>query len=276
MRVNSVKTFLTQAKLCNTTLINYSQLTNMQKLIYLFLVLALFIIGCSKTEESNVIKVAVSPSSPPMLFEENGRIVGVDLEIFNGFCKQKNYTFDITSYDWQGMLGAVSSGQADVAFSGISITDKRKAAMDFSQPYYDNAWHLVSLSNRNLKISDLAELKNYSIGYPRGMAYNDLIKNQLEPKGYYSLSKVKLYPSYNEAITDLQNGNLDLVFVEEPVLNNYQHKLNLPLQSSYVFKGFDKLGFAFAKGSKLRDEFNQYLTELGSEKIQTLLDNGMK
>ena len=243
---------------------------------HLFFLITLLVLGCSKPEEANLINVAVSPSSPPMLFEENGKIVGVDLEIFDGFCKERNCTLKITPYDWQGMLGAVSSGQADVAFSGISITDKRKEAMDFSEPYYDNAWHLVSLNNKNIKITDLAELKNYSIGYPRGMAYNDLIKNELEPKGYYSLSKVKLYPSYNEAITDLQNGNLDLAFVEEPVLANYQHKLNLPLQSSYVFKGFDKLGFAFAKGSKLRDEFNQYLTQLGPEKIKSILDKGMQ
>ncbi len=243
---------------------------------HLLFLISLLIIGCSKTEETNVINVAVSPSSPPMLFEENGKIVGIDLEIFDGFCKERNYTLKITPYDWQGMLGAVSSGQADVAFSGISITDKRKEAMDFSEPYYDNAWHLVSLNSKNIKITDLSELKNFSIGYPRGMAYNDLIKNELEPKGYYTLSKVKLYPSYNEVITDLQNGNLDLAFVEEPVLANYQHKLNLPLQSSYIFNGFDKLGFAFAKGSRLRDEFNQYLTQLGPEKIRAILDKGMK
>ena len=146
---------------------------------HLLFLISLLIIGCSKTEETNVINVAVSPSSPPMLFEDNGKIVGIDLEIFDGFCKERNYTLKITPYDWQGMLGAVSSGQADVAFSGISITDKRKEAMDFSEPYYDNAWHLVSLNSKNIKITDLSELKNFSIGYPRGMAYNDLIKNEL-------------------------------------------------------------------------------------------------
>ncbi len=243
---------------------------------HIYFLISLLVIACSKPEATNVINVAVSPSSPPMLFEDNGKIVGVDLEIFDGYCKERNCTINMTPYDWQGMLGAVSSGQADVAFSGISITEKRKEAMDFSEPYYDNSWHLVSLNSKNIKITDLSELKNYSIGYPRGMAYNDLIKNELEPKGYYSLSNVKLYPSYNEAITDLQNGNLDLAFVEEPVLANYQHKLNLPLQSSYVFRGFDKLGFAFAKNSQLRDDFNQYLTQLGPEKTQTILDKWMK
>jgi polar amino acid transport system substrate-binding protein len=50
----------------------------------------------------------------------------------------------------------------------------------------------------------------------------------------------------------------------------------LPLQSAYVFKGYDKLGFAFAKESKLRDDFDKYLTELGPQKIQAILDKWMK
>lgn len=237
--------------------------------------LAFTIVACSKSSDKKEIKVAVSPASPPMLFDDKGQIVGVDMDIFKGYCESRSCTYKVTPYDWQGMLGAVSSGQADVAFSGISITDKRKEAMDFSQPYYDNAWHLVSMKDKNIQITDLSQLKKYSIGYPRGMAYDDLIKNELEPKGYYSLSQVKLYPSYTEVITDLQNGNLDLAFIEEPVFLNYQNKLKLPIQSSYNFTGFDKLGFAFAKGSKLRDDFDKYLNEIGADKIKAILNKWM-
>ena len=139
--------------------------------------LALTIVACSKSSDTKEIKVAVSPASPPMLFDDKGQIVGVDMDIFQGYCQSRGCTLKVTPYDWAGMLGAVSSGQADVAFSGISITDKRKEVMDFSQPYYDNAWHLVSMKNKNIQITDLNQLKKYSIGYPRGMAYDDLIKN---------------------------------------------------------------------------------------------------
>lgn len=244
--------------------------------IILLCLAAVLLSSCSKSDNERVIKAAVSPASPPMLFEQNGKIVGADLEIFEGFCKARGYTLQITPYDWQGMLGAVSSGQADVAFSGISITDKRKEAMDFSTPYYDDTWHLVSLSKRNIKIDNLDQLKKYSIGYPRGMAYDDLIRNELEPKGYYSLSKVKLYPTYAEVITDLQNGNIDLAFIEDPVYANYVYKMKLPVESSYTFNGYDAYGFAFAKGSKLRDEFDKYLVELGPEKIKAIIDKWMK
>lgn len=249
---------------------------NFYKLLGVLCCLLALLTGCSKNEASNVIKVAVSPASPPMLFEEKGKIKGVDLEIFEGYCQSRGCTLKITTYDWQGMLGAVSSGQADVAFSGISITPKRKEVMDFSRSYYDNGWHLVTMSQRNIKLDDLSKLKNYSLGYPRGMAYSELIKNDLEPKGYYTLSKAKLYPSYNEVIADLQNGNIDVAFIEEPVLANYKHKMKLPIESSYVFKGIDTLGFAFAKGSKLRDDFDKYLTELGPEKLKAIIDKWEK
>ncbi len=258
------------------------------QLLSLLCSVTFFSLGCSKEGDSspkaeatskaefNIVKVAVTPASPPMVFEDAGKITGIDMEIFEGYCKSRGCTLKITAYDWQGMLGAVSSGQAEVAFSGISITDKRKEVMDFSQPYYDNVWHLVSLHKKDIKITDLAQLKKYSIGYPRGMAYNDLIRNDLEPKGYYALSQVKLYPTYGEVVTDLQNGNLDLAFIEEPVFADYLHKKKLPITSSYAFAGFDKLGFAFAKGSPMRDDFNKYLTELGPEKIKAIVDKWMK
>lgn len=230
--------------------------------------------GCSQEPTAKTIRVAVTPASPPNLFEENGKTTGLDLELFEGYCKARGCSFKITGYDWQGMLGAVVSNQADIAFSGISITDKRKEVMEFSQPYMDNTWNLMSLQSRNLEIRDLAELKQYRIGYPRGMAYSDFIKQDLEPKGLYNLDQVKLYPSYNEVLADLRNGNIDLAFVDGTVASVYRKQF--PLRDSYVFSGFDRFGFAFPKGSALREDFDRYLTELGPEKRQAIIDKWLK
>ena len=107
-------------------------------------------LGMAMPASAKEIRVAVSPASPPNLFEENGQTKGMDLEIFEGYCQARGCSLKITSYDWQGMLGAVVSGQADVAFSGISITDKRKEVMEFSQPYLENPWNLMSLKSNNI------------------------------------------------------------------------------------------------------------------------------
>lgn len=246
----------------------------MRALTALLGALLLVLAGCSKSSD-NVIRVAVTPASPPNLYEDNGKTVGLDLELFEGYCKARGCTMQITAYDWQGMLGAVVSKQADVAFSGISITDQRKEVMDFSQPYMDNTWNLVSLKDRNIQLDDLDSLKQYSIGYPRGMAYSDFIRRDLQPKGIYHLDQVKLYPSYNEVLADLQNGNLDLAFLDGTVASVYRK--NLPIQDSYVFTGFDRFGFAFPKGSKLREDFDKYLTqELSPEARQAIIDKWMQ
>lgn len=136
--------------------------------------------------------------------------------------------------------------------------------------------YLVSMANHKITLNNLNELNQYSIGYPRGMAYSDLIKNDLEPKGYYSLSKVKLYPTYNETMADLKNGNLDLAFIEEPVYFTFKNKKKMPIESRYVFKNVDQLGIAFKKGSPVRDDFNLWLKEQGPQKISGIVDNWMK
>ena len=245
----------------------------MRKIVFAFCILSLVICGCTKKEEPRIVKVAVCPTSPPNMFEENGKYQGLDLEIFEGFCKARGYQSRITAYDWQGMLGAVISGQADVAFSGISITEQRKEKLDFSEAYMDNTWNLVSLKSRNIVIKDIGELKKYSIGYPRGMAYSAFIKDDLEPKGIYRLSAVKMYPTYNEVLADLQNGNLDLAFLDGSVAGAYKKKIDI--LDSYVFTGFDTFGFAFPKGSPLRADFDRYMKELGPEKLKALIGKWM-
>ncbi|MCL9781994.1 transporter substrate-binding domain-containing protein [Vibrio sp. S4M6] len=230
-----------------------------------------------KDTQEKVIQVAVSPSSPPMLFQKDNHIVGADLDLFKEFAKKYGYKYKLTSYDWQGMLGAVASGKADMAFSGISITPKREKVMEFSHPYFINSWYLVSTQKKDIHITNLDQLKKYSIGYPRGMAYSGLIKNKLEPKHYYSLKDVKLYPSYNETVSDLMNGNLDLAFIELPVYNDYKFKRHFPIEIAYSFNGIDKLGFAFKKGSPIRAKFNAFIeSKQGKEDVKQTLDKWLK
>jgi polar amino acid transport system substrate-binding protein len=249
-----------------------SQLFTKTLLLSTCISLTLFSVGCSKSDNktTKVLQAAISPSIPPFTFDEKGQPVGVDIEIFKGFCESRGYTYTLKAYDFQGMLGAVASGQADVAFSGISITPKRLEVMEFSNPYVQNSWDLISLAKRNIRITNEAQIKNYSIGFPTGTVFMDQIKNEWAPKGIYPVNQVKLYPSYSEAITDLNNGNLDLVFVDSSMLTTYVNKMKMPFVSSYQIAYADKLGFAFKKGSSIREDFNKYLAELGPEKIKAM------
>ena len=272
MKIALGSTFPSVALSVKINMTKISQLFTKTLLLSTCISLALLSVACSKSDNktTKVLQAAISPSIPPFTFEEKGQPVGVDVEIFKGFCESRGYTYTLKAYDFQGMLGAVASGQADVAFSGISITPKRLEVMEFSNPYVQNSWDLISLAKRNIRITNEAQIKNYSIGFPTGTVFMDQIKNEWAPKGIYPINRVKLYPSYSEAITDLNNGNLDLVFVDSSMLITYVNKMKMPFISGYQIAYADKLGFAFKKGSPIREDFDKYLAELGPEKIKAM------
>ena len=118
----------------------------LSKLLVLpFVLISLFALsGCS--DDRSVIRVATSPFYPPIVYKKGGDLAGIDIEIFKAFCAKISCSPQIKEYDFSVMLQAVASSAADIAFAGISITEDRQKTLDFSQPYFHNANHLVSIT----------------------------------------------------------------------------------------------------------------------------------
>lgn len=210
-----------------------------------------------------------------MSFKKEGTLVGIDHEIFKAFCAKKGCTAQIKEYDFPVMLLAVSNGAADIAFSGISITEERQKTLDFSQPYFYNAHHLVSIKPDAKMIGALSEIKNYRIGHPIGTVYDELIQTDLEPKGHYALSKIRHYYDYSQVLKDMQSENLDLSFMDELTMRLWQNRLGISVKSVFKFPHEDPWGFAFGRRSPLKNEFDTFLNALGPDGIQDIINNAL-
>lgn len=243
---------------------------------------ALILAGCGKSGERSseqtsslkkMLRVAVCPTSPPNCFQQEKEYVGIDVEIFRAFCENSGRTFEMTAYDWAGMLGAVTAGRADGAFSGISITDKRKEVMDFSDAYMINTLIIATLAERGIAMNTTADWKNYKLGFVRGMYFADLVKTTY--RDAYAYEDLKQYPSYNELLADLGNGKVDGAFMDSLVMADQEQKGIYNLATAFTLAEADQFGFAFPKGSALRDEFNQFLRER-SEEVQAIVARHLK
>ena len=51
-------------------------------------------------------------------------------------CEELDYDLQIVRLDWDSLIPALQSGQADCVIAGQSITEERLQAVDFSEPYY--------------------------------------------------------------------------------------------------------------------------------------------
>ena len=242
----------------------------------------LILAGCGKADKAGseqtaaaptTLHAAVCPTSPPNCFQQDKEYVGIDVDIIRAFCESRGYAFDVTAYDWAGMLGAVVAGRADVAFSGISITDKRKEVMDFSDPYMVNTLVIAAMADRGVAIATTADWKKYKLGFVRGMYFGDLVKTTY--KDAYAYEDLKQYPSYNELLADLGNGNVDGAFMDSLVMADQKEKGIYDLVVAFTLAEADNFGFAFPKGSARRDEFNQFLRERSAE-VQAIIDRHMR
>ena len=220
-----------------------------------------------------VLQAAVCPTSPPNCFQDGKEYVGIDVEIFRAFCESRGSGLELTAYDWAGMLGAVVADRADVAFSGISITDKRKEVMDFSAPYMVNTLVIAALADRGVSIASTADWKTYRLGFVRGMYFGDLVKTKYQEA--YAYADLKQYPSYNELLADLGNGNVDGAFMDSLVMADQKQKGIYDLVAAFTLEEADQFGFAFPKGSPLRDEFDRFLKERSAD-VQAIVARRVK
>ena len=107
------------------------------------LLAVLVLCGSAFAAEKTLI-AAANPTWPPMEFlDENKNIIGYDRDIIAAIAEEIGMKSEFRNIAWDGIFASLESGQANVIASCVTITDKRKKAYVFSDPYYES----ISLSS---------------------------------------------------------------------------------------------------------------------------------
>ena len=100
----------------------------------------------------------------------------------------------------------------DFDINEVSITDKRKQAVDFSSGYYDVTQAIVTTKGSKIaNAKSIADLKNAKIGAQVGTTSLDTIKNVIKPSG-----DPAVYNTNDDANKALGNGQIDGLVVDLP------------------------------------------------------------
>ena len=108
--------------------------------------------------------------------------------------------------------GAVTPGEKNFDFNlqQFSITEERKAAVDFSSPYYTAPQAIVSYKSSKIAgKTSIAELKDAKLGAAVGTTSLDAIENQIG-------AKPQVFNDNAAAVTALKNGQIDGLVVDLP------------------------------------------------------------
>lgn len=202
------------------------------------------------------LRIGTEGAYPPFnMTDASGKVVGFDLDIAYALCKKMNAECEVVTTDWDGIIPALNANKFDFIVASMSITEERKKAVDFTDPYYTNKLQFVGPKGTTFQ-TDIKGLKGKALGAQRATLAGTWIEENLGDS-----VDLKLYDTQENAYLDLTAGRIDLVladrFVNWEWLKSKAGK-DFEFKGSPVFRN-DKIGIAVRKSDPLRERLNEAL-----------------
>jgi len=240
-------------------------------LITVVLVIALFG-GCNKKPGYSV---ATNAQFKPFEYTDgSGNIIGLDVDLVNDVAKHAGFTATMKDMEFDAVVPSVQTGASDMGAAGLTITDSRKQNVDFSDPYYISHQEVIVKAGdamASLTTADQvnAALAGKTIGVCTGFTGVDYVQGSTD-EGYVGIANatVKQYDNIGLAITDLKNGQVDAVVMDDiPAKQAASADVN---KSAVVVVDVpltdEEYGIAVKKGNTdLLDKINAAITQFKSD-----------
>lgn len=92
--------------------------------------------SADNTGEKGTLRMVTNAEFPPYESkDEDGNLVGFDIDMMYAVSDQMGYKLEITDTDFANVIKFVENGNADVAVAGISVTPERQEQVNFTQTY---------------------------------------------------------------------------------------------------------------------------------------------
>lgn len=222
--------------------------------------------GSEASKEKKVLRAGSTAQSYPNGYEEDGKLVGFDVEVFEKVAENLGYEVEWVKSDFAGLMGQLETGKINTVANFVAVTEERKQKYNFSEPYaYAGA---TIVTHKDNDYDSLEDLKGKTVS---GVLGSNNVKNlekfdpEIIPKTYETRDgamndainkRVDGYVNSKSAlIAEINKGDLPLKFVGEPFL-------------------YEDIAFPFVKteeGEELSKAFNAEIKKLREDGTLTEL-----
>lgn len=176
--------------------------------------------GCSSkkddggmTLEKGKLIMSTNAKFPPYEFtDDNGNYVGIDVEVAQAIAEKLGLELVIDDMSFTAALEAAQNGKSDMVMAGVTVTETRKAVMDFSISYATGIQ--VIIVKENSSIASVDDLDGKLIGTQQGTTGYQYCSDTPE-NGGYGEDAVIGYDSGITAVQALLNGQVDCVVIDK-------------------------------------------------------------
>lgn len=159
----------------------------------------------SQALADGVLTVGTNAEFPPFEYvDDNGEADGFDIALIKAIGEKLGVEVVVENMEFASLVASIGS-KIDVAVAGMTVTDERKASVDFSNPYYDAVQYVILPVDS--EIATVADLEGKTIGVQLGTT-GDFIAEELT-------ENVSQYNKAVDAVNDLINGRVDCVIIDK-------------------------------------------------------------
>ncbi|MCU7940723.1 MAG: transporter substrate-binding domain-containing protein [gamma proteobacterium symbiont of Bathyaustriella thionipta] len=208
------------------------------------------------------LRVGVSTGYPPVIFKENGKVLGIESDLAKNVGDITGMTIKFVDMPWDKLEHALNKGDIDVIMSGVSVTDKRKKRVDFTNPYM-SVGQMVLINADNI-MSHASKMSMYSSGKRFGVEKNTTGEKFV--KSEFSGSKIYFFKTVEQGIKALKSDKVDYFIHDAPTIWQYTvlpRTQDKSLFGLYEYMTTEPLAWAVKKGNNsLLEKLNNALSTL--------------
>jgi len=182
------------------------------KIILSIAIAGLLLAGPAAAEITKV-KMGTEGAYPPFNnINEDGELVGFDIEIGNALCDAMEVECEWVTSDWDGIIPALLAKKFDTIMASMSITEERKEKIAFTDKYYTSPVRFIRRKGSDATPEDIA---GAVVGVQSATVSENLVR------GKFPDAQIKTYAEQEQANLDLASGRVDLVAADAFVLIDF-------------------------------------------------------
>jgi len=185
----------------------------------LALVAAAALVMLTTGANAQAIRIGTEGAYEPWNYvDASGNLAGLDIDVLNELCKRASLECSFVQTAWDTIIPNLNAGNYDVIAAGMSITDERKEAVNFTADYSPpdpSGWMMLAGTT-----FDPANLKGLKIGTQTGTIQAGYAADNLADG-----NTLLTFDTAPDALADLMAGNIDVIladssYIDEAVANS--------------------------------------------------------
>ena len=176
------------------------------------------VVAAASNAWADKLTIATEGAYPPFNYvDSDNKLHGFDVDITEEVCKRMGAECTIVAQDWDGIIAGLMAKKYDAIVASMIVNEERKKKIAFTNHYYR-----TPLSIAVPKDSDITDAQSDFAGKTVGA--QSAATQSIYAEEHYKKADLKLYPTLDEANSELENERVDVVIADKFPLLEWVNK----------------------------------------------------